>query len=79
MTTKDPEATVNQTTQTTLEVYKRAWYAAHVSHDPDYARDRESRRWHRTVLTARDWATVISRTTGNWQIAAVNRCLPWEL
>lgn len=61
----------------TLEKFKKAWYSAHVSHDPDYARDRK--RWRGSVLTAKTWTQVIDRCSGKWQDAALNQCLPWQL
>jgi len=65
----------------TLEQFKHAWYAAHVSHDPNYDRDRHRPLRRGTVMTARTWEQVIERTNsqGNWQAAAVNHCLPSQL
>ena len=60
----------------TLDVFRRAWYAAHVSHNPNYERDRKVAYWRGTVLTARTWAQAEERATGKWYSAAVNRCLP---
>ena len=64
---------------TTIEEFKRTWYAAHVSHDPNYDRDRLKIDWQGTVLTARTWRQIADRTTGKWQAAAVNECLPNQL
>ena len=71
---------------TTLEQFKQAWYAAHVSHSPNYARDRAQHRrnrgmasWRGSVLTAKTWEQAVDRSKGIWQQAAVNRCLPSEL
>ena|GEM_PF-5504543 len=65
----------------TLEQFRRAWYRANVSHDPDYERDtgRLRSRWRGTVLTARTWRDMIERTSGVWQTAACNECLPSQL
>jgi hypothetical protein len=63
----------------TLDQFRRAWYKAHVSHDPRYSRDRQSSKWRGTVLRATTWAHVIGRSDGNWKIAAINRCLPSQL
>lgn len=64
---------------TTIEEFKREWYLAHVSHDPNYDRDRISQQWRDTVLTARTWSQIADRTNGNWQAAAINECLPSQL
>ena len=67
----------------TIDQFRRAWYAAHVSHDPDYDRDRHRSSWRGTALTARTWQQIIERTSnhsrGSWQTAAVNHCLPSQL
>lgn len=60
----------------TLDQFRRAWYKAHVSHDPNYERDRHHRRWRGTAATAQTWVQAEDRTANHWHNAAINRCLP---
>jgi len=64
---------------TTISNFKRAWYASKVSHDPNFDRDKTAKQWRNTVMTARTWRQIADRTTGKWQTAAVNQCLPSQV
>ncbi len=66
---------------TTLDQFRRAYYAKLISHDPDYDRDRSGPHMRRTVVKARTWqeAADFAGAGSVWQVAAVNRCLPSEL